>query len=281
MRLSSGQVAVVTGAASGIGLAICRALGRRGLLIAALDVEESALAAAANFLRSEGVASQAFHCDVSDSGSVGTATRDVLEHFGAVDLLINNAGVGGALGPCWEIHENDWTWTVCVNLMGVVHSLRAFLPAMTRRPQAHVVNVASLAGLTAPPFLGPYVATKHAVVALTESLSAELRLMGTSVGASVACPGAVESRIGDSIRNRPRALAHDGGPDPALVAGIQAEFAKHVGGCISASEAAELILEGVEADRLHILTHRDSGSPILERLAAIGSALPQAREQVQ
>ncbi len=265
MKLQEKDVAVVTGAASGIGLALCRALAARGLRIVMADIEGLALVLAADDLRALGAEVEAIEVDVADLGSVQSLERKAVERFGRVDLLCNNAGVGGALGPIWDLDPNDWAWTLGVNLMGVVHGFKAFLPGMARRGRGHVVNTSSLAGLTAPPFLSPYVATKHAVVAISETTATELAALRIPVGVSVLCPGVVESRIVNSERNRPAHLGATSSPDPALLAAIRAAFDQMVTDPMDANEFARRVIKGVEAECLHILTHPQNAVEILER----------------
>ncbi len=214
MKLAPGQVAVITGGASGIGLALARQLAQRGLHLALLDVERPALEAAAEELRAittewGGARVEALACDVSDAAAMQAAANEVLARCNRVDLLINNAGVGGSLGPQWLSQPQDWQWVFNVNVFGVANGIRAFLPAMLQakdnagqpRP-GHVVNVASIAGLTAPPFLSAYVAAKHAVIGMTEALAVELSHMGPQIRVSAVCPGGVQTNIMQSERNR-------------------------------------------------------------------------------
>ena len=200
MKLANGQVAVVTGAASGIGFALAEALCKRGLSVMLADVEHGALEAAQQRLSQSGHSVGAHAADVTDPAAVQRLAAAVVERFRHVDLLVCNAGVGGSLGPIWTSDPKDWTWTFGVNVFGVVHTLQAFLPAMVARGQGHVVNVASLAGLTSPPFLAPYVASKHAVVGLTKVAAGEVGQFGVRVNA--VCPGPVDTRMIHAIENQ-------------------------------------------------------------------------------
>jgi NAD(P)-dependent dehydrogenase (short-subunit alcohol dehydrogenase family) len=263
MKLQHGQVAVVTGAASGIGFALAEALAARGLRIVLADVERPALEAAEATLRSRGFDVQVHICDVAAS-------------FGAVDLLVNNAGVGGRLGPSWDSQPGDWAWTFGVNVFGVANGIRAFLPAMLQRGRGHLVNTSSLAGLTAPPFLGPYVVSKHAVVGLSESLASELAVIGSAVRVSVVCPGHVQSRIAESERNRPSSLAAPSKTAPEVLARIQAGFAQALGTPMAPADFAVSVLAGIEDDTFLILTHPAQNEQVRERLAAVEQALMTA-----
>jgi NAD(P)-dependent dehydrogenase (short-subunit alcohol dehydrogenase family) len=279
MKLMPQQVAVITGGASGIGLALAQALGRRGLHLALLDIEAPALEAAAEGLRAEGISVAALACDVGDADTMNAVAAEVLSRHGHVDLLVNNAGVGGSLGPLRFSTPQDWQWVVNVNLFGVVNGLRAFLPAMQAasdgQGSGHIVNIASVAGLTAPPFLSPYIATKHAVMGLSESLAAELAITSPGLHVSVVCPGAVETAILRSERNRPAALKVTPQTPPALLARLQETFGKLMADPMPADHLARIVLAGIEADAPLILTHAETAPDVLartERIAAVAQA---------
>lgn len=275
MKLANKQVAMVTGAASGIGFALAEALCKRGLSVMLADVEEAALEAARQLLLQAGHSVGAHCTDVTDPAAVQRLAAATVDRFGHVDLLINNAGVGGTLGPIWTSDPKDWTWTFGVNLFGVVHALQAFLPAMVARGPGHVVNVASLAGLTTAPFLAPYFASKHAVVALSESLAGELAAAGSPIKVSVVCPGVVQSRIMESGRNRPVQLQAESKTPPQILERIRTAFAERMGAPMSASELADKVIAGIERDDFLILSHPQSNGDVLARLARIQSAVQQ------
>lgn len=281
MKIETGQVAVITGGASGIGFALAKALLARGVSIALVDIEAPALNAAAKELGEElgGAGSvAAFTADVSDAATMTALAHEVASRFGGVDLLVNNAGVGGQLGPIWDSHPNDWPWVFGVNVFGVVNGLRAFLPGMLARERTghaagHVLNVASLAGLTAPPFLTAYTASKHAVVGLSESLAQELGIVQSRIRVSAVCPGVVRSRIKESVRNRPQALAGQSRTPPEMLARIEAAFAAQMQNPMEGDDFAARVLAGIEANEPLILTHPAENPHALARLEGVRAAV--------
>ncbi|MDE3087141.1 MAG: SDR family NAD(P)-dependent oxidoreductase, partial [Acidobacteriota bacterium] len=250
----------VTGAASGIGLAVCRKAAAEGMRVVMADVEEPALESAADDLAGDGAEVLPGVTDVSEAASV-TALRDAaVERFGTVHLVHNNAGVS-ASGPVWSVPEEDWRWVIGVNLFGVVHGIRAFVPLLVDQGEGHVVNTGSLAGLLTPPFMGVYNATKHAVVAISETLHKDLQVAGSPVGVSVLCPGFVRTGIGHSERNRPSwapATATDGGP--LLDMGRQL-----VAAGIDPSVVAGAVFDAVRDDRFYIFTHPETKPAVAVR----------------
>ena len=200
----TGQVAVVTGAAGGIGLALATRFADSGLHIVLADVDADALASAAAGIRDLGVDTLEVVCDVSDESSVDALAAATIERFGAVHLVCNNAGVSSPADP-WSGPVSTWKWVLGVNLWGVIHGVRAFLPHLVASGGGHIVNTASIAGIY-PGFGASYDASKHAVVALTEDLYREMQTSGQPVGVSVLCPGWVRTRIVDADRNWPAEL---------------------------------------------------------------------------
>jgi NAD(P)-dependent dehydrogenase (short-subunit alcohol dehydrogenase family) len=269
MKLRPGHKAVVTGGASGIGFALAHELCSLGLGVALVDIEEGALNSACKTLLDEGFEAHPYRCDVSDPRSFAVAATAIKRQSERVDLLINNAGVGGMLGPLWDSSPNEWTWAFGVNVHGVVNGIREFLPGMIAQGAGHVVNIASLAGLTSPPFLATYVASKHAVVGLSESLAAELGAMRSPVKVSVVCPGRVESNILTSFRNRPSSLPIESGASPELVERLRLAMETVMGEPMPSRQLARLIIDAVERDELLVLTHPRDNGPVRQRLETI------------
>jgi NAD(P)-dependent dehydrogenase (short-subunit alcohol dehydrogenase family) len=198
-----GKVAVVTGAASGIGFALAQRFAEEGMHLVLADVEEVALEGAAKQLADSGAEVLAVRTDVSVPAQLDALAVAAGERFGTFHVVCNNAGVAGHGGPAWGGTREEWEWVVGVNLWGVIDGLRAFLPTLVEQDEGHVVNTASVAGLAALPFLTPYTATKHAVVGLSEGLFHELALHGSQVGVTVLCPGFVRTNLHESARNWP------------------------------------------------------------------------------
>lgn len=256
-----GKVAVVTGAASGIGLGVSRRAAAKGMRLVVADIEEGPLKAAADELSAGGTEVLAVPTDVSERSSVEALCEAALERFGTVHLLHNNAGVGAG-GPLWTIPEADWRWVLGVNLWGVIHGIGVFVPHMVAQGEGHVVNTASLAGLTSPPFMGPYNASKHAVVTISETLAKDLRTMGSPVGVSVLCPGFVRTGIADSARNRP-AWAQVPDEEAAGAEQLVEILRGLVAGGIDPAQVAEAVFEAVRSERFYVLTHPAEGEGLV------------------
>ncbi len=182
-----GKVAVITGGASGIGRAVAERAAAEGMKIVLGDIEEGALAQAVDDLTAAGAEAIGVVTDVADRASVEALRDRALDRFGAVHLVHNNAGIGLG-GPIWEVTEEDWRWILGVNLWGVIHGVATFTPLLIEQGEGHIVNTASIAGLIVAPFLGPYNATKQAVVAISETLFKDLQTVAAPVGVSVALP---------------------------------------------------------------------------------------------
>lgn len=250
-----GKVAVITGAASGFGRAFAQKAAALGMKLVLADVDGDALAACVTALCDEGAEAVGVATDVSQSAQVEALAQTALDTFGKVHLLFNNAGVGTG-GFLWENTENDWTWVLGVNVMGVAHGVRVFAPIMLRQKEpAHIVNTASVAGLLAPPAMGVYNVSKHAVVALTETLYHDLNIVGGEVGCSLLCPAFVPTGIAESHRARPEALRNMEAPTRSqAVAQVQLQRAVK-SGKLSAADVAELTFDAVRERRFYILTH--------------------------
>jgi NAD(P)-dependent dehydrogenase (short-subunit alcohol dehydrogenase family) len=252
MKTLRGRVAVVTGAASGIGLALAERFAAEGMKVVMADIEGPALASAAEGLRKTGAALLATRVDVASPEDVERLARETYAAFGAVHVLCNNAGVA-VLGAVHEHTLADWQWVINVNLWGVIHGVRAFLPRMLGGgDEGHIVNTASMAGLTTAPFMSVYDVTKHGVVALSESLYKELQVTGAPLGVSVLCPGLINTNIMRSARNRPDALAETGKTGPAAQAFAQA-LADRLTGGYPPSEVAEQVVQGIREGRFYIV----------------------------
>jgi NAD(P)-dependent dehydrogenase (short-subunit alcohol dehydrogenase family) len=260
MKLREGHVAVVTGAASGIGLAIAERLLGRGLSVVLADVEEPALKTAEDRLQHSGSPTLAVHTDVSDETSVFDLADRTLERFGRIDLVCNNAGVTVPAAPMWVTGERDWRWVLGVNLWGVIHGIRAFVPHLIAQGSGHVANTSSMAGLSIVPMVAPYTASKHAVVAISESLRVELDVHAPDVGVTVLCPSYVPTRLTESTRNRPPELTPVDGEATTHVR-VRGNYSP-----MAAGEVATKLIAGIEAGRLHVTTHPGSIDRVRERV---------------
>jgi len=253
MNELAGKVAAVTGAASGLGRAMALAFADQGMRVALADVDEKGLQATQREIASPKVKSFAMRVDVSRASDVDAFAERTVKELQGVHLVCNNAGVALS-GPAWEAAEADWQWILGVNLWGVIHGVRAFAPRLIAQDAGHIVNTASVAGLISPPGMGAYCATKHAVVALSESLHHDLRERGSAVGVSVLCPAYVPTGIADSERNRPKELGVSRKSVETLAK--EAMLRKAVAaGRISADEVARAVLAAVKENRFYVLTH--------------------------
>jgi NAD(P)-dependent dehydrogenase (short-subunit alcohol dehydrogenase family) len=263
MKEFKDRVAVVTGAASGIGRGMAERFAKEGMSVVLADVEEQALKQAEAEFLEKGFDVIGVLTDVSKPEELEKLADETLSAFGKVHVVCNNAGVAGSWGPTWENTLQDWQWIMGVNLWGVIHGVRTFLPIMLKQDEGgHIVNTASLAGLM--PGAGIYGVTKQAVVALSESLYNELKMMNAKIGVSVLCPGWVDTKIGDADRNRPAELTTSHAPDPRqeVVSEIVRNFLKNGK---SPAEIAGQVLEAIRDDQLYIITHPDMDFIFKER----------------
>jgi NAD(P)-dependent dehydrogenase (short-subunit alcohol dehydrogenase family) len=265
MKELQGKVAVITGGASGIGRAVAEAAAEAGMKVVLADIEEAALKEADVAMAASGADVLSVVTDVSVGSSVEELRDKALSRFGTVHLVHNNAGVAVG-GPLWTVSEADWTWVLGVNLWGVIHGIRAFVPVLLEQGEGHVVNTASLAGLTSPGLLGPYNVTKHSVVTLSETLYRDLEMFGSPVGVSVLCPGFVQTRIAESDRNRPSWA-------PSAELPQAAEFQDVVRSLVAAgiepTDVAEKVLSAVRHNRFYIITHDDTHAMVETRMRDI------------
>src|SRR5262245_8317112 len=267
MRELRGKTVVITGAASGIGRAMAEAFASEGSRLVLADVELDALDETAAMLRAGGASVLAVPTDVSKPEQVEALADQAVAEFGRIDVVCNNAGVALS-GRLWEHSLKDWDWLLGVNLWGVVHGIRSFVPRMIAQGgEGHVVNTGSVAGLISGPFMGIYNVTKHAVVTLSETLQKELILMETQVRVSVLCPGFVSTRILDAERNRPAALCN---PEPTVRHPTFEEMASAaIATGLPPSEAAARVVDAVKHERFYVLTHPGFAPRVRERMEDI------------
>src|SRR4051794_6783314 len=255
MRDFEGKVAVITGGASGIGRAIADRCVNEGMKVVLADVEEAALAQAETELKTAGAPVLAVRTDVSKRSDVESLAGRVLDAFGEVHLLFNNAGVAAGGAP-WEATWNDWEWVIGVNLWGVIHGVKVFAPIMLdQNTECHIVNTSSTAGLIAGGGSAPYGATKHAVVALSESLYLTLQQRNSLIKVSVLCPGLVRTDISNAERHRPAELRNEPVTlSPEMQAGLAA-FKAAIDAGIPPIQVADMVFEAIKKDQFYILTH--------------------------
>lgn len=257
MEWCDDAVAVVTGAGSGIGLAIARRFATAGMRLMLADVHAESLDAAVGELRGAGAAVTSRITDVSKFDDVAALAEATVAEYGEVNIVCNNAGVSGG-GMTWELSDDDWRWVLDVNMWGVINGIRAFVPRILEAGRGHVVNTASMAGLVAAPGMGPYNASKHAVVGISETLFHELSMTSPEVSASVLCPGWVRTNILNAAERRPETY---GGPvdlaaatDPAsammrdVVSGL-------IENGLEPSAVADRVYNAIAARKFWIFTH--------------------------
>ena len=268
------RVAVITGAGSGIGLALAQACAQAGMRLVLADIEQDALARARAQFEQQGTPVLARRTDVCSAEQVQALADAAFERFGAVHLLCNNAGVASPAHQlaAWEVPLSDWHWILDVNLLGVVHGLRAFVPRMLAQgEEGHVVNTASIAGLVSGS--GPYHASKHGVVCISEGLYRDLRQRGARVSASVLCPGHIRTAIADAERNRPD-VPEDWSAQVREQGLAQADaFRKLLEQGYPPEQVAHAVLDAVRDDRFYILPAQQ------EQIQRVRERMQQIQEQ--
>jgi NAD(P)-dependent dehydrogenase (short-subunit alcohol dehydrogenase family) len=275
MRELAGRTAFVTGGASGIGFALGAAFAQAGMKVMLADIETDALAEAVKSLRDFGPNVRGVACDVADPVSVERAAKASYQAFGNVHVVCNNAGVAAA-GGIDIISLDNWRWVLDVNLMGVLHGVRTFLPHIRAHGEGgHIVNTASMAGMNSGLGFSPYVASKFAVVGMSEGLATLLKPFG--IGVTVLCPGFVRTRIGESGRNRPERYGATQTPDPASPAGLLlAQIAERLQSGLDPSDVAARVLAAIREDALYVFTDPEMRAELEDRFAAIMAAMDKA-----
>ena len=251
----SGRVAVITGAGSGFGREFARVAAARGMRLALADINQAALDETVRELRDGGAAVIGVVTDVSSAEAIQALADATMAAYGAVHLLFNNAGVASG-GFVWESTLADWQWVMGANVWSVIHGVRIFTPLMLAHGEpAHIVNTASAAGLISAPNMGIYNVSKHAVVALSETLYHDLQLAQAKVGVSVLCPAFVPTGIAHSHRNRPTELANDIAPTASMLMAQEASVRAVESGRISAAEIATITFAAIDAGQFYIVPH--------------------------
>jgi NAD(P)-dependent dehydrogenase (short-subunit alcohol dehydrogenase family) len=271
MKRFKDRVAVVTGAASGIGKGIADRCAQEGMNIVLADIEGTALAKAESDLKATGADVVAVVTDVSKADQVEALAQRTLDAFGAVHLLCNNAGVGAG-STVWESSIKDWEWVLGVNLWGTVHGLRAFVPIMLEQDtESHIVNTSSIAGLMSLHRSAAYHASKHAIVALTEKLHYDLAERGGKVKVSVLCPGWVKTRIMDAERNRPAELEDDA-EESIVTPEMEAMMEEYRQACdngMSPDKVADFVFQAIRDEKIYILPNAEFGPFVKERMETV------------
>lgn len=267
MKAFKDKVAVITGAASGIGRALAEYCVQEGMKVVLADVEETALAQTAEDLKANGAEVLAVRTDVSKAGDIEALAQKTIEKFGAVHLLFNNAGVGGG-STAWESTLADWEWVLGVNLWGVIHGIRTFVPLMLQQDaECHIVNTASIAGLISGPGLAIYKVTKHGVVTLSETLACELAARKAKINVSVLCPAWVKTGIMESGRNRPVELQND--PQTPIAPETEAGYLAMLQAIQTGMPprmVAEIVFDAIREEKFYILTHPESKFLVQQRM---------------
>lgn len=270
MQELNGKVAVVTGAASGIGLGMAERFAAEGMRVVMADVERNALQAAVDELSASGADVIAAPTDTSVFEEVEALAARTLDRFGAVHVLCNNAGVGSRGLPFRELPLRDFEWVLGVNLWGVIHGLHAFLPHLRLQDEGHIVNTASVSALYHLPNMAPYNASKAAVLALSETVKFELDAEGSHVGVSVLCPSWVRTNISTASRNLPERLAYElTSEQMAQIAEYKGRRKQQLVTAMEPDEVAGLVCEAIRTNRFYVITHPDSIANMQDRFGRI------------
>lgn len=295
MKDFRGKVAVITGGASGLGREFANTAAGLGMKLVLADIQAKALEHATEELLAQGAEVLSMVCDVSKGSHVQELADSAIARFGAVHLVFNNAGVGAG-GLVWENSLEDWEWVLGANLWGVIHGVRVFTRAMlecARRDgdyQGHIVNTASMAGLLTPPAMGVYNVSKHAVVALSETLYHDLQLVDAPIKASVLCPYFVPTGIAHSERNRPHELSSHEHVTASQAASQMVTEKAVASGKVTAQDVARITFEAIRKEQFYIYSHPQASATVAERFEAIVqgaapadpyAATPQVREMLK
>ncbi|WP_185749553.1 SDR family NAD(P)-dependent oxidoreductase [Stutzerimonas xanthomarina] len=278
MRDLTNKTAVITGAASGLGLAMARAFCEEGMRVVLADLQGPALAEAERALGAEGFEVLAVAVDVADAASVQRLAQRAVEHFGGVDVLVNNAGIAGDLPrESWQHDLANWRRVLDVNLLGAVHGIHSFVPLLLEQAAGgHIVNTASMGGLMALPYLAPYAAAKSALVALSESLDIELKALGANVGVSVLCPGMVQTGLTQAGRDHAACTAvAPSAPAEAFYRNSQKAAQQAT---VTAQFVAQQVIEGIRANSFYILTHEGAFDLAKSRWLRLSTHPPEYTE---
>ena len=255
------RVAVVTGAGSGIGRALAERFAAEGMRVVVADVDEARARETEALLKGRGARTLAVQVDVQQAAAVEALAARTLEAFGAVHVLCNNAGIAGVARASWEVSLEGWEQVLGVNLWGVVHGIRTFVPIMLQQgTEGHVVNTASMAGLMSLPLLSPYHATKFAVVTISESLHMELGMTGAPVRVSVLCPGFVRTNIGQDSLNDPCSEAE---------AAMMEAFRRLIAEGLDPARVAECVVDAIRAERFWVFSHPELVAAVQQRAESI------------
>jgi NAD(P)-dependent dehydrogenase (short-subunit alcohol dehydrogenase family) len=261
-----GKVAVITGAASGIGFGLAERCAQEGMKVVLAGINEDNLKKAEKEIMKTGATTLVVKCDVSKAADVERLATKTLDGFGAVHLLFNNAGVG-TFNSVWESTLADWEWVLGVNLWGVIHGVHYFVPIMLKQDtECHIVNTSSMSGLSANPFMSPYGVSKHGVVELSESLYLELEITGhKNIGVSVLCPVLTRTKIMDCERNRPAALKNKLGAIAPNAQGIATWMVQAIGNGMPTEQLADIVFSAIRERKFYIIPNPEKFVPGLKK----------------